>query len=204
MTYYYFIKTRCDCTHNGNEVLNVKLSIQIDRLFTLLFTDSEFSKELRQHRRITNFTETPWSTESNIGLRVRYTTSTFPLDYFIGPKSTVVKETQVVQPCSVPGHLYAINIEAVCHGTPFADAYCNQTHYCLRSVTAYETHVVVFSRLYYFKSLPGILKSNFYKRECDILSFPRWPKTGVIWTWIVVLLGSILIIWTCFSEEFFL
>lgn len=67
-------------------------------------------------------------------------------------------------PCSKPGELYSIDVEAVNSGIPYADSFYITTHYCLNKVGENETSFSVFSNVKYKKSVWGLVKSisNFF------------------------------------------
>ncbi|XP_011142718.1 GRAM domain-containing protein 1B isoform X3 [Harpegnathos saltator] len=80
-----------------------------------------------------------------------------------GPKTCHVTETQVMLPCSRPGHNYCIDVENVNSGVPYADSFSVLTHYCINSVSENETNITVFSQIKYKRNMWGLMKTMIEK-----------------------------------------
>lgn len=65
-------------------------------------------------------------------------------------------------PCSTPGHLYCIDVEATNAGIPYADSFSILSHYCMTSVSENETTLAVYSEMKYKKNVWGLAKSKFF------------------------------------------
>lgn len=63
-------------------------------------------------------------------------------------------------PCSRPGQLYAIDIESVNAGIPYADSFSVWVHYCIEKVADKESQLVVYAQIKYRKSVWGLVKST--------------------------------------------
>lgn len=64
-------------------------------------------------------------------------------------------------PCSKPGEIYAIEIEACNAGVPYAEAFYISTHYCLtRGADPGTSTIAVYCQIKYRKSVWGLVKSK--------------------------------------------
>ncbi|KYN33847.1 GRAM domain-containing protein 1B [Trachymyrmex septentrionalis] len=84
---------------------------------------------------------------------------TMSLTQNIGPRTSQITETQVMLPCSRPGHLYCIDVESVNAGIPYADSFSVLTHYCMNNISENETSLIIYSQIKYKKSVWGFVKS---------------------------------------------
>lgn len=105
----------CSSNHEGRQVLNETFPMNVDQLFTLLFTNSKFFLDFHASRRTSDLTQTPWVHADTTGKRTRTVTLTVAIQQPIGPKSAQVTETQV--------------------------GYC--THYCLKRHNITNTIAIV-------------------------------------------------------------
>lgn len=97
-----FFRCRCEnrnvsCTsaHEGRQLLDATLPINVDQLFTLLFTTSKFYLDFNASRKTTDLVQTDWVEEPKDNTKVRKVNQTVNLTQAIGPKSSNVSETQV-------------------------------------------------------------------------------------------------------------
>ncbi|XP_066997865.1 protein Aster-B isoform X2 [Anabrus simplex] len=148
----------CTSSHDGRELKRVTLPIHIDQLFTLLFTSSKFLLDFHSLRRTTDIVLAPWQVNAETSMKQRNLTMTMALNQSVGPKTTQVSESQVMLPCSKPGHLYAIDVESTNAGIPYADSFYVTTHYCLSRVGENESCLAVYSQIKYKKSVWGLVK----------------------------------------------
>lgn len=81
----------------------------------------------------------------------------------MGPKSAQVTETQVMLPCSKAGQLYAIDIETVNAGVPYADSFVVLVHYCLEKISDTQSSMSVYAQIKYKKSVWGLVKTMIEK-----------------------------------------
>ncbi|KAJ3665836.1 hypothetical protein Zmor_001305 [Zophobas morio] len=160
--------TRCDtnvqCTslHEGRQVMSEVVPIHIDQLFTLLFTSSKFYLDFHASRKTTDLTQTPW-TNSSDNSKSRIVSLTMALNQAMGPKTAQVTESQVMLPCSKPGCLYAIDVETVNAGIPYADSFNVVVHHCLQKISETESSYQVYAQVLYKKSVWGLVKGMIEK-----------------------------------------
>ncbi|XP_020297898.1 GRAM domain-containing protein 1B-like, partial [Pseudomyrmex gracilis] len=149
----------CTSLHEGRQVTKATLPIHIDQLFTLLFTNSKFFLDFHTARKTTDLIQSAWTQNSQTDQKMRTLSFTIALTQAIGPRTCQVTETQVMLPCSRPGHLYCIDVESINAGIPYADSFSVLTHYCMNNISENETSLTIFSQIKYKKSVWGFMKS---------------------------------------------
>lgn len=149
----------CTSLHEGRQVNKATLPIYIDQLFTLLFTNSKFFLDFHTSRKTTDLIQSAWTQNNETGQKMRILSYTMSLTQAIGPRTCQVTETQVMLPCSRPGHLYCIDVESVNAGIPYADSFSVSTHYCMNNIAENETSFMIYSQIKYKKSVWGFVKS---------------------------------------------
>ncbi|KAH0945148.1 hypothetical protein HN011_002753 [Eciton burchellii] len=149
----------CTSLHEGRQVNKATLPIHIDQLFTLLFTNSKFFLDFHTARKTTDLIQSAWTQNNQTGQKMRTLSLTISLTQAIGPRTSQVTETQVMLPCSRPGHLYCIDVESINAGIPYADSFSVFTHYCMNNISENETGLTIFSQIKYKKSVWGFMKS---------------------------------------------
>ncbi|XP_015591084.1 GRAM domain-containing protein 1B isoform X2 [Cephus cinctus] len=155
----------CTTVHDGRQFCNVTLPMHVDQLFTLLFTNSKFFLDFHTARKTTDLVQSSWIQNSETGQKMRTVSLTMSLTNSVGPRTSQVTETQVMLPCSRPGHLYCIDIESTNSGIPYADSFSVFTHYCMANASESETTLAVYSQIRYKKSVWGLVKS-FIEKNC--------------------------------------
>lgn len=149
----------CTSLHEGRQLNKSTLPIHIDQLFTLLFTNSKFILDFHTARKTTDLIQSAWTQNNQTGQKMRTLSFTVSLTQAIGPRTCQVTETQVMLPCSRPGHLYCIDVESINAGIPYADSFSILTHYCINNISENETSLAIFAQMKYKKSVWGIMKS---------------------------------------------
>ncbi|KAG7197531.1 hypothetical protein KM043_017642 [Ampulex compressa] len=149
----------CSSSHEGRQLSKASLPIHIDQLFTLLFTNSKFFLDFHTARKTTDLVQSAWTQNNQTGQKMRTISLTVSLTQAIGPRNSQVTETQIMLPCSRPGHLYCIDVESVNAGIPYADSFSVLTHYCMNSISDTETSLTIFSQIKYKKNVWGFVKS---------------------------------------------
>nr|XP_012220126.1 PREDICTED: GRAM domain-containing protein 1B-like isoform X1 [Linepithema humile] len=149
----------CTSLHEGRQVNKATIPIHIDQLFTLLFTNSKFFLDYHTARKTTDLVQSAWTQNNQTNQKMRTISYTMSLTQAIGPRTCQVTETQVMLPCSRPGHLYCIDVESINAGIPYADSFSVFTHYCMNNISENETSLLVYSQIKYKKSVWGFMKS---------------------------------------------
>lgn len=156
----------CPCLHEGRLMLHMQVSIHVDQLFTHLFTNSKFFFDLHETRKSTDVKQSPWVINPTTNQKGRTVSLTIQLAQAIGPKCAQVTESQKMLPCSKPGEIYAIEVEASNAGVPYADAFYVTTHYCLtRGADPNTSTLAVYCQIKYRKSVWGLVK-NYIEKHC--------------------------------------
>jgi len=120
-------------TQEGRELLNEVYPISVDQLFTLLFTNSKFYRDLHANRKTFDMNQTPWSNKGDNegGEKIREVSFTLTLTHPMGPKHSQTIETQVMHSESQPGRQYIIDIDVANGGIPYADSFYVNVHFYL-------------------------------------------------------------------------
>uniref|UniRef100_A0A182Y6K6 VASt domain-containing protein n=1 Tax=Anopheles stephensi TaxID=30069 RepID=A0A182Y6K6_ANOST len=147
----------CDSLHSGRQLVHTILPINVDVMFELLFSRSKFLTEFHEVRKTTDMVPGEWKVNKD-GLKERVVTLTIAITQTIGPKNAHVTETQVMRKCSLPGHLYAIDVTAVQGGIPYADSFYVTQHYCMSRTVDNHTVFSVHAQVHYRKSIFGFVK----------------------------------------------
>ncbi|XP_043935294.1 protein Aster-A [Protopterus annectens] len=83
------------CTDlNGKLVINTVYQINVDKLYQILFTPSQFMQDFFDQRKFTDLIMKPWG-KDNTGNQTRSTSYTIAVNNPLGPKTAPVTETQV-------------------------------------------------------------------------------------------------------------
>ncbi|CAH1975809.1 unnamed protein product [Acanthoscelides obtectus] len=159
------LSTCCTNIHDARNIMSEVVPIPIDQLFTLLFTSSKFYLDFHAARKTTDLTQTPWTQNPMDDSKSRVVSLTMALAQTVGPKSAQVTETQIMLPCSKPGELYAVDIETINAGVPYAESFFVSAHYCLQKVSETHSSINVFAQVKYKKSVWGIVKAMI-ERNC--------------------------------------
>ncbi|XP_076167712.1 protein Aster-B isoform X2 [Ptiloglossa arizonensis] len=148
----------CTSPHEGRQISKASFPIHIDHLFTLLFTNSKFFLDFQTARKTTDLVQSAWMYNEQTGQKVRNLSFTIALSQAIGPRTSHITETQIMLPCSRPGHLYSIDVESVNAGIPYADSFSVLIHYCVTSISENETSITIHAQIKYKKSVWGFVK----------------------------------------------
>ncbi|GBP54094.1 GRAM domain-containing protein 1B [Eumeta japonica] len=149
----------CNLNHEGRLMCQAEVPINIDQMFTMIFTNSKFNLELLAERGISDYTQTAWQHDVKVGLKCRQIKYTMSLSSGpIGPKEVYVTETQVMNKCSKPGILYSIDATSENAGIPYGDCFSVCVHYCLKRISEQVTSLTLYSQLKYKKSVWPMVK----------------------------------------------
>lgn len=145
--------------HYGMETVDEVFQIDIDDMFTMLFTDSPlFSEFIRRRRtydvKLSNWAELP---DEN-GQKTRTIYYTLSINYAIGPKCSPSTERQILFPESQPGSRYLIDADCMNGGVPYSDHFSTVIRYCMTSVGPGQTRLFITGRVVYHKSVWGVIR----------------------------------------------
>ena len=150
---------------NAREILSRNYDLNIDDLFTLLFTNSKFFYDFQAERKTFDIVQCPWKHSDDCEDKYREVSYTLNLNYPVGPKTSRAREVQTMRHNSVPGHIYNVDMETTNADVPYADHFYVSTHYCLVKVSETETFLTVLCDIKYKKTPWGIVKS-FIEKNC--------------------------------------
>ncbi|XP_076663530.1 protein Aster-B isoform X1 [Andrena cerasifolii] len=148
----------CAAPHEGRQISKASFPIHIDQLFTLLFTNSKFFLDFQTARKTTDLIQSAWTQNEQTAQKVRNLSFTIALSQAIGPRTSHITETQIMLPCSKPGHLYSIDVESANAGIPYADSFSVLLHYCITSLSENETSIAIYAQIKYKKNVWGFVK----------------------------------------------
>ncbi|EDV37042.2 uncharacterized protein Dana_GF11633 [Drosophila ananassae] len=152
------VTTKCNAVHDGRKLLQERMMVEVDVLFKLLFSPSQFLQSFHDRRETTDLRMGLWAKNAS-GQNERTVTMTVTLAANIGPKSAKVTETQTLRECSQPGQLYSIDVRSVNAEIPYADTFEVHIHYCLRAAVDDQTDVLIFAQIRFVKSVWAVVKA---------------------------------------------
>jgi len=153
-------KPSCNHEHFEIEVVNEILNINIDDIFTHLFTDSEVFRAFLQQRQTFDVKLNPWPDEPDSnGVKTRIIYYTLSINYAIGPKCSPSVETQNMLPESKPGSIYLIDSDCVNNGIPYGDSFYTSVRYCITKISQKSTRLYITGKVVYRKRMWGLMKS---------------------------------------------
>ena len=150
---------------NAREIISRNFDMNIDELFTLLFTNSKFFYDFQAERKTFDIVQCPWQHSDQSDDKYREVSYTLNLNHPIGPKTTRATEVQTMRHNSVPGHIYNVDVETTNADVPYADHFYVATHYCLVKVNENESFLTVLCDIKYKKTPWGLIKS-FIEKNC--------------------------------------
>lgn len=150
---------------NAREIISRNFELNIDDLFTLLFTNSKFFYDFQAERKTFDIVQFPWKHSNQSEDKYREVSYTLNLNHAIGPKISRATETQTMRQNSVPGKIYNVDVETTNADIPYADTFYVLTHYCIVKVSETESFLTVLCDIKYKKSPWGLVKT-FIEKNC--------------------------------------
>jgi len=149
----------------AREIVSKNFAINIDELFTLLFTNSKFFYDFQAERKTFDIVQCPWKHSDKSEDKFREVSYTLNLNHSIGPKTSRATEVQTMRSNSVPGHIYNVDVETTNADIPYADTFFVATHFCVVKVNDEESLLTVLCDIKYKKAPWGLVKS-FIEKNC--------------------------------------
>ncbi|XP_006116684.2 protein Aster-B isoform X1 [Pelodiscus sinensis] len=143
---------------NGRQYMNEVFSFSVDKLYDLLFTDSQFQRDFMEQRRFSEIIFHPWKKEEN-GNQSRVILYTITLTNPLAPKTATVTETQTMYKASQESECYVIDAEVLTHDVPYHDYFYTINRYTLTRVARNKSRLRVSTELRYRKQPWGLVKS---------------------------------------------
>ncbi|XP_042254853.1 protein Aster-C [Thunnus maccoyii] len=148
----------------GRLYLNKVFHISANKMFELLFTESDFTRRFMNVRKITNASFTAWQKDDsgNTKRSLNYTiTISNPL---IGKFSTAT-ENQTLYKESRDGQYYLVDSEVYTHDVPYHDYFYTQNRYYIISISKRKCRLRVYTEVKYRKQPWGLVKSFITKNS---------------------------------------
>ena len=140
----------CDgAEHGGRRVISMEVPVHIDKLFAMLFTNSDFFQAFYQKLKYYDVSTTEWE-DGEAGSKTRR--NRFLLDVMGKTSTSTVTEDQTMLPISQPGRLYVINAEVKNAGVPMADLFYTTKHYCIHRLSSNRTKLDAWCQTKFRKS----------------------------------------------------
>ncbi|KAM6312428.1 protein Aster-B isoform 4-T4 [Podargus strigoides] len=143
---------------NGRQYVNEVFNFSVDKLYDMLFTDSQFQRDFMEQRRFSDIIFHPWKKEEN-GNQTRVILYTINLTNLLAPKTATVTETQTMYKASQESECYVIDAEVLTHDVPYHDYFYTINRYTLTRVAKNKSRLRVSTELRYRKQPWGLVKS---------------------------------------------
>ncbi|CAL9684320.1 unnamed protein product [Knipowitschia caucasica] len=150
---------------NGRQHINEVYKFSVDKLYDLLFTESQFMSDFMEQRRFSEIVFHPWRKEEN-GNQTREILYTISLSNPLAPKTATVTETQTLYKASVESECFIIDAEVITHDVPYHDYFYTLNRYMLTRVAKNKCRLRVSTELRYRKQpwglVKGFIEKNFW------------------------------------------
>ncbi|TRY94211.1 hypothetical protein DNTS_027596 [Danionella cerebrum] len=150
---------------NGRQYINEVYKFSVDKLYGILFTESQFMTDFMEQRRFTDVVYHPWKTEG-AGNQTREIMYTISLTNPLAPKTATVTETQTLYKASQENECYIIDAEVITHDVPYHDYFYTLNRYMLTRVAKNKCRLRVSTELRYRKQpwglVKGFIEKNFW------------------------------------------
>ncbi|MEE6485286.1 hypothetical protein FKM82_014236 [Ascaphus truei] len=143
---------------NGRQYINEVFSFNVDKLFSLLFSESKFQRDFMEQRRFTEVIFHPWKKEEN-GNQTRVILYTIALTNPLAPKSATVTETQTLYKASQESECYVVDAEVLTHDIPYHDYFYTINRYTLTRAARNKSRLRISTELRYRKQPWGLVKT---------------------------------------------
>ncbi|MGH0162301.1 UNVERIFIED_CONTAM: hypothetical protein FKN15_067497 [Acipenser sinensis] len=143
---------------NGRVFINEVFKFSVDKMHSLLFTESQFMRDFLEQRRFSDMVYHPWKKEDN-GNQTREIMYTITLTNPLAPKTATVNETQTLFTKLARSECYVIDAEVITHEVPYHDYFYTLNRYTLTRVAKNKCRLRVSTELRYRKQPWGLVKS---------------------------------------------
>ncbi|XP_067362645.1 protein Aster-B isoform X9 [Channa argus] len=150
---------------NGRQHINEVYRFSVDKLYDILFTESQFMSDFMEQRRFSDVVYHPWKKEE-AGNQTREIMYTISLSNPLAPKTATVTETQTLYKASQESECYIIDAEVITHDVPYHDYFYTLNRYMLTRVAKNKCRLRVSTELRYRKQpwglVKGFIEKNFW------------------------------------------
>ncbi|KAF4082294.1 hypothetical protein AMELA_G00149920 [Ameiurus melas] len=142
---------------NGKQYINEVYKFSVDKLYDLLFTESQFMRDFLELRRFSGVVYHPWKKEE-MGDQSREIMYTISITNPLAPKTATVTETQTLYKASQESECYIVDAEVITHDVPYHDYFYTLNRYMLTRVAKNKCRLRVSTELRYRKQPWGLVK----------------------------------------------
>uniref|UniRef100_A0A8C1IX11 GRAM domain containing 1Ba n=1 Tax=Cyprinus carpio TaxID=7962 RepID=A0A8C1IX11_CYPCA len=142
---------------NGKLYINEVYMFSVDKMYDILFTESQFMREFLEQRRFSDVVYHSWKKEDT-GNQTREIMYTISLSNPLAPKTATVTETQTLHKASQVSECYIIDAEVITHDVPYHDYFYTLNRYMLTRVAKNKCRLRVSAELRYRKQPWGLVK----------------------------------------------
>ncbi|XP_055369751.1 protein Aster-B isoform X10 [Betta splendens] len=150
---------------NGRQHINEVYGFSVDKLYDILFTESQFMSDFMEQRRFSDVVYHPWKKEE-AGNQTREIMYTISLSNPLAPKTATVTETQTLYKASQESECYIIDAEVITHDVPYHDYFYTLNRYMLTRVAKNKCRLRISTELRYRKQpwglVKGFIEKNFW------------------------------------------
>ncbi|CAL8360806.1 unnamed protein product [Merluccius merluccius] len=150
---------------NGRQYINEVYKFSVDKLYHILFNESQFMSDFMVQRRFSEVVYHPWKKEDE-GNQTRDIMYTISLSNPLAPKTATVTETQTLYKASQESECYIIDAEVITHDVPYHDYFYTLNRYMLTRVAKNKCRLRVSTELRYRKQpwglVKGFIEKNFW------------------------------------------
>ncbi|XP_061734746.1 protein Aster-B isoform X5 [Nerophis ophidion] len=150
---------------NGRQHINEIYKFSVDKLYDILFTESQFMSDFMDQRRFSDVVYHPWKKEE-AGNQTREIMYTISLSNPLAPKTATVTETQTLYKASQESECYIIDAEVITHDVPYHDYFYTLNRYMLTRVAKNKCRLRVSTELRFRKQpwglVKGFIEKNFW------------------------------------------
>ncbi|KAG7249359.1 hypothetical protein CRUP_023967, partial [Coryphaenoides rupestris] len=147
----------------GRVFLNKVFHISAERMFEMLFTDSNFMRRFMNVRKITNASLDPWQREDSGNMK-RSLNYTIAISNPLIGKFSKATENQTLFKESREGH-YMVEAEVYTHDVPYHDYFYTQNRYSIMRSSKRKCRLRVNTDVKYKKQPWGLVKSFITKNS---------------------------------------
>ncbi|XP_072562310.1 protein Aster-B-like isoform X5 [Paramormyrops kingsleyae] len=142
----------------GKLYINEIYKLSVDKMHSLLFTESQFMRDFLELRRFSGVVYRPWKKDDETGNQTREIMYTISLSNPLAPKTATVTETQTLYKASQESECYIIDAEVIAHDVPYHDYFYTLNRYVLTRVAKNKCRLRASTELRYKKQPWGLVK----------------------------------------------
>uniref|UniRef100_A0A3P8YQL0 VASt domain-containing protein n=1 Tax=Esox lucius TaxID=8010 RepID=A0A3P8YQL0_ESOLU len=150
----------------GRQYIDEVYKFSVDKMYDILFTESQFMTDFMEQRRFSDIVFHPWKKDDVAGNQTREIMYTISLSNPLAPKTAAVTETQTLYKASHESQCYIIDAEVITHDVPYHDYFYTLNRYMLTRVAKNKCRLRVSTELRYRKQpwglVKGFIEKNFW------------------------------------------